>query len=225
MHITTRHVALGAAVVTGLAVVGAVAAGIVARDHSLERENFAWIPVAVVGEPVTGAATTGSGPQVTRAEYDGRLDEVRAVDPEATEMAFVIVPFGTRSVGVQGTSDFPEEMLVEGTPPASGEIVLSTSFADELAVGTGDTVTVGEDSPWEVPPTDVPGVSLNVTGISRDDDLGEILAASAWASMDEAWALGTAYGFHEPDGPTVIDTYVTWDGEVPADIEPWVLED
>jgi len=143
--------------------------------------NFAT--TQVVDAQVQAAIETGSDIQVTR------YTPLYAMDP------FIQTMYSLNIVVIGG--DYPwDDVLVEGSAPESGEIVISRRIADYLGVGIGDSIDPysEEFGPDAVRPVTNPDVSLVVSGITvtpgsgRNYDVGIPEAMASWEDRRELYA-------------------------------------
>lgn len=221
MHITTRHVTTGAAVVTGLAIVGAIVAGIVAATPGDDGppDRWAWVPVAATPDDVSDGDTA----VVARDTYEGLVADVREVDPDALVVVSATVATDEGLARFDGVDSIPPALLLEGTSPRAGEAVISTGLQEATGLGVGDALPLPAESPWSDEAIAAPYDALQIVGISTEE-WGDFFPGDGWVSTEDAWTLSQTYGVVIDSEMPITDTYIAWDGDVPA-LDPWRFDD
>ncbi|WP_084102400.1 hypothetical protein [Demequina sp. NBRC 110051] len=219
--ITTQHLTAGALAVGGIAVVGAIVAGIVAAtpDDDGPPERWAWVPVAATPDDVSD----GDTPVVFRDTYENLVADVRQVDPNAVVVVSASVATDDGLARIDGVDSIPPAVLLEGTSPRAGEVVISTGLQEATGLGVGDALPLPAESPWSEEPITAPYDALQIVGISTEE-WGDFLPGDGWVSTEDAWTLSQTYGVVIDSEMPITDTYIAWDGDVPA-LNPWRFDD
>ncbi|WP_084128643.1 hypothetical protein [Demequina sp. NBRC 110055] len=209
MHLTTRHLSMGAVALTGVAVMGAIVAGIVAMPPGHLNEAFIPVDNAAGGGHDDGYVL--DIPVASQSEWQAMVDEVIAADPDAhisvTAPAEIEGFEGWKTL--LGSTTVPPEVTLPGGMPHTGEVVLTRPFAEELGVVAGDSISLrdGESGPAPFP-------ALAVSSITDSDD------ATGFVAFEDGWAMAEAYSFSG-----AIDTYLSWEGDIPPSLEPYVWDE
>ncbi len=207
--ITTQHLTTGALAVGGIAVIGAIVAGVVATQPG--QLNEAWIPV---DDAAGGGVEDGSVldiPVASQSEWQAMVDEVIAADPDAR--ISVNAPAEIEGFDgwktLLGSTTVPPEVTLTGGMPQPGEVVLTRPLAEELGVVVGDSIFLRDG---ESVPAPFPSLAVSSTTDSE--------YATGFVSFEDGWAMAEAYSFSG-----VIDTYLSWEGDIPAALEPYVWDE
>ncbi len=109
-----------------------------------------------------------------------------------------------------------DAILIEGAPPATGQVALSKAAAERMGVGVGDTVPVYVDVDGLAPA----GIDPTVSGITRSPVAGSGLWLPTLADYWLPWEDLEVYGERVADigggsSNATADVTFTWDGSSP----------
>lgn len=189
-----------------------------------DRENLAIVALwtdgegLIDGQPLDLSTLTVTTPR----EVGALVGEVEAAgsDVHAGASTWVNLDADPGSGMVLGT--WPgDEVLVEGSAPSGGEIVLMAVLAERLGLSIGDTVTVEPSERDGVPDADP--LALTVSGLSVSDAAdGPWTLPGAWVddatALDVARTSGSIVAVNaEGERTALMDLLIGWNGP-PVDV-------
>ncbi len=212
---TVLPFAIAAAVVVVVSVAGWLAA---ARPWEPsprpQTEHLAWLPVWMAEVPAT-PPVGAPGAVVDEAGLAAIARQVREIDPGADIRMIAHTRIAARdSLTLLDAVDgpLPESALAEGRAPGPGEVVLAADLAEELGLSVGDAVTLSDGAPH---------ASLTLVGIGVRERRDNV-SPRGYVAWGDAPGLIATWSPVQAEGQALTDAYVSWDGEVPPDLEPFL---